>query len=260
MVFKKKRERIKGAKAVCYDEYRMTANEKIRYFAVIGVLALLISYLFYDSWYALFLLIPAEIVLIRRINRELLEKRRAELRIQFQDMIDSVSSSLSAGYSVENAFYEARKDMVRLYGLKSLIVSELDYFFSMLENGQPFENILSDFARRANVEDITDFSEIFVLAKRNGGDFKSIIGKTVKIMKEKDETEREIRVILSGRRYEQRIMCIIPFGIILYLRLSSGSFLKVLYHNPAGIIIMTACLLIYTASYVLSGKITDIKV
>ena len=260
MIRKDKGDRIKSIKAACYDEYRMTANEKIRYFAVIGVLALLISYLFYDSWYAIFVLIPAGIVLMRRIRRDLLEKRRSELRMQFQDMIDSVSSALSAGYSVENAFYEARKDMVRLYGIRSLIVAELDYFFSMLENGQPFENILSDFAKRANVEDITDFSEIFVLAKRNGGDFKGIIGKTVRIMKEKDETEREIRVILSGRRYEQKIMCIIPFGIILYLRLSSGSFLKVLYHNPAGIIIMTVCLLIYAASYVLSGKITDIKV
>lgn len=260
MIRKNKGDGIKSIKAACYDEYRMTVNEKIRYFAVIGALALLISYLFYDSWYAIFVLIPAGIVLMRRIRRDLLEKRRSELRMQFQDMIDSVSSALSAGYSVENAFYEARKDMLRLYGNKSLIVRELDYFFSMLENGQPFENILSDFAKRADVEDITDFSEIFVLAKRNGGDFKGIIGKTVRIMKEKDETEREIRVILSGRRYEQKIMCIIPFGIILYLRLSSGSFLKVLYHNPAGIIIMTVCLLIYAASYVLSGKITDIKV
>lgn len=260
MICKNKEYRAMSIKAACYDEYRMTVNEKIRYLTVISALAVFISYLFYDSWYAFFVLIPAGIVLMKRIGAELRERRRMELRIQFQDMIDSVSSALTAGYSVENAFYEARKDMIRLYGLKSLIVRELDYFFSMLENGQPFENILSDFAKRANVEDITDFSEIFVLAKRNGGDFKGIIGKTVRIMKEKDETEREIRVILSGRRYEQRIMCIIPFGIILYLRLSSGSFLKVLYHNPAGIIIMTACLLIYAGSYVLSRKITDIKV
>ena len=175
-------------------------------------------------------------------------------------MIDSIASALTAGYSIENALYEAHKDMLRLYGPGSIIVNELEYFFSMLDAGAPMEAVLSDFAKRADVEDITDFSEIFTLAKRNGGDFGGIIRKTVRMMKEKDETEREISVILSGRKYEQKLMCVIPFGIILYLRISSGSFLSVLYHNPLGITVMTLCLLIYAASYLISERLTDIKV
>ena len=145
MVCKKKKERIKGAKAACYDEYRMTVNERIRYFAVIGVLALLISYLFYDSWYAAVVLIPVGILFMKKMGRELMDKRKSELRRQFQDMIDSVSSALTAGYSVENAFYEAKRDMIRLYGQGSIIVSELEYFFSLLETGQTLEAILNDF-------------------------------------------------------------------------------------------------------------------
>ena len=247
-------------KAVRYDEYHMSGIEKLKYSVMFFVLAGILSFLFYDSWYAMIILAPAGFLFMKRAGKELCDRRKSELRRQFQDMIDSVSSALTAGYSVENAFYEARKDMIRLYGQGSLIASELDHFFSMLENGQPFDNKLNDFARRADIEDITDFSEIFVLAKKNGGDFKGIIGKTVRIMKEKDETEKEIGVILSGRRYEQRIMCVIPFGIILYLRVSSGSFLKVLYHNPAGIAVMTVCLCLYAGSYLLSRKIIDIKV
>lgn len=243
-----------------YDEYRMTGMERLKYISMYGVLSAFISYTFYDSWYAAVVLIPVGILFMKKMGRELMDKRKSELRRQFQDMIDSVSSALTAGYSVENAFYEAKRDMIRLYGQSSIIVSELEYFFSLLETGQTLEAILNDFAIRANIEDITDFSEIFVLAKRNGGDFNGIISKTVRIMKEKDETEKEIQVILSGRRYEQRIMCIIPFGLILYLRFSSGSFLKVLYHNPVGIIVMTACLVIYTGSYLFSKKLIDIRV
>ena len=118
----------------------------------------------------------------------------------------------------------------------------------------------SDFGDRTDVEDIRDFAEIFVLAKRNGGDFNEIIGKTVKVMKEKDETEREIAVILTGRRYEQRLMCVIPFAIILYLRISSPDFLSVLYHNIFGVAVMTLCLGIYGLSYGMSERITDIRV
>ena len=257
---RRKKYEEKTGSAIIYKKYRMTGIERLKYISVFFALIMLISYTFYDSFYAAIVLLPTGCLFMKKAGDELKNKKRAELRRQFQDMIDSISAALTAGYSVENAFYEARKDMVRLYGRDSLIVSELEYFFSMLENGQPVENILSDFAKRADVEDITDFSEIFVLAKRNGGDFKGIINKTVRIMKEKDETEKEIRVILSGRRYEQRIMCIIPFGIIMYLRVSSGSFLKVLYHNTAGVIVMTVCLAIYVGSYLFSRKIIDIRV
>jgi tight adherence protein B len=197
---------------------------------------------------------------MKKVRERLKCKRKSELRRQFQDMIDSLASALTAGYSIEKSFYEAHRDMLKLYGRDSLITRELEYFFSMLEAGTQPEVILSDFAKRADVEDITDFSEIFILAKRNGGDFNGIIRKTVNMMKEKDETEKEIQVILTGRKYEQKLMCIIPLGIILYLRISSGDFMSVLYHNGIGIAVMTLCLSVYIASYLISGKMIDIRV
>ena len=243
-----------------YDEYRMTTAETVRYCLIYLAMITLISYVFYDLIYAVLILLPMIFLFMRYVKKGLIRKRKDLLKIQFRDMIDSIASALRAGYSIENAFYESRKDMLRLHGRDSLIVKELDYFFLKLENGIPLEAILSDFASRTGVEDISDFSEIFVLAKRNGGDFTGIIGKTVKIMKEKDETEREISVILSGRKYEQRVMCIIPIGIIIYLRITSRDFLSILYHNPAGAAVMTACLAIYIASYLISVKLIDIKV
>ncbi len=232
----------------------------IKYGLIYCLIIAVAAYVFYDSLYAFLILLPAVFLFFRLVKKELVIKQKDMLKIQFRDMIDSVSSALKAGYSIENAFYESRKDMIRLHGRESLIVRELDHFFLKLENGIPLEALLNDFAHRAAVEDISDFSEIFVLAKRNGGDFTGIIGRTVKIMKEKDETEREISVILSGRKYEQRVMCIIPIGIIIYLRVTSREFLSVLYHNAAGMVIMSACLLIYIASYLISRKLIDIRV
>ena len=243
-----------------YDEYRMTPAETVRYCFIYLVMTALISYVFYDLIYAVLIFLPMIFLFLRYVKKGLIRKRKDLLKIQFRDMIDSIASALRAGYSIENAFYESGKDMSRLHGRDSLIVRELDLFFLKLENGIPLEAILSDFASRTGVEDISDFSEIFVLAKRNGGDFTGIIGKTVRIMREKDETEREISVILSGRKYEQRVMCIIPIGIIIYLRITSREFLSVLYHNPAGVVIMTACLAIYIASYLISAKLIDIRV
>ncbi len=122
------------------------------------------------------------------------------------------------------------------------------------------EHVLNDFALKAKTEDITDFADIFSIAKRNGGNLTNIISNTVRIMKEKEETEKEIRVILSGRKFEQKIMCLIPFGIILYLKVSSGDLIGILYHNAAGAVIMTACLALLGISFYISRSLTDIRV
>ena len=55
-------------------------------------------------------------------------------------------------------------------------------------------------------------------------------------------------------------MNLIPFLIMAYLQLTSAGFFDVLYGNPAGIVIMTGCLAVYLAAFLLSEKIVDIEV
>ncbi len=243
-----------------YEKYRFGRIGILRYLlAYIGA-AVLVSYTFYDSFYVLPLFIPLAPVYIKAVRNELKRRRKEQLKRQFRDMIDSVSTAMQAGYSAENAFHEAYKDMLRLYGHGSLIALELESFFTRLETGVVLEHVLKDFALRAKTEDITDFADIFSIAKRNGGNLTNIISNTVRIMKEKEETEKEIRVILSGRKFEQKIMCLIPLGIILYLKVSSGDLIGILYHNAAGAVIMTACLALLGISFYISRSLTDIRV
>ena len=243
-----------------YSKYEMTKQEYLKYGLYYMFIVTIVSYVFYDSLLAGFPFLAGMYFYFKCIKKYLIRNRKQKLKNEFRDMIDAVATALNAGYSIENSFYEAYKDMLKLYGKSGLIVKELEYFFNMMEVKKPLEVVLSDFAKRAEIEDITDFSDIFQLAKRNGGDFNHIIGKTVRIMKEKEETERDIEVLLSGKKYEQKVMSVIPIGIILYLRISSGNYLSVLYHNALGIIIMTLCLIIYIISYAISDKFINIHV
>ena len=111
-----------------------------------------------------------------------------------------------------------------------------------------------------NIADISYFAEIFRYAKRSGGDIPAIIKQTVRIIREKAEVQREIDTIISGRKMEQRVMVFIPMGILMYLRITSDSFINVLYGNAAGIVVMTICLMVYGTAVLVSGKIVDIKV
>ena len=72
-----------------------------------------------------------------------------------------------------------------------------------------------------------------------------IIKDAVKVISEKMETEKEIQTMIASKKLEFEIMSMIPFGMIGYMKLTFGDFLKVLYGNPAGIIVMSICLALY---------------
>ena len=48
---------------------------------------------------------------------------------------------------------------------------------------------------------------------------------------EKMEVEEEIETLITAKKLEERIMMVMPYGIIFYLRVTNGEFLEILYHN-----------------------------
>ena len=55
-------------------------------------------------------------------------------------------------------------------------------------------------------------------------------------------------------------MDLVPFGILLYVGLTSSELLAPLYGNPAGVFVMTLCLLGYAGAFLLAEKILDIRI
>ena len=180
--------------------------------------------------------------------------------MEFREAIMSVNASLTAGYSIENAFVEAGKDMAKLYGEDGLITREFVYLTRALRANETLENVLSDMARRSGVDDIRDFADVFAAAKRSGGDLNRIIRRAADTISEKMDVKREIETLTSSKRYENRIMEIVPFAIICYISLTSPDFIEALYHNATGIAVMTVCLIIYGAGFVMAERIVNIQI
>lgn len=243
-----------------YYSEKMTALEYLKSFFLYVFVDMIVAYLFYDSLTAVLIGIPGYIFFIKKIKKVFHEKRKNQLRQQFCEMIDSLSTALSAGLSVEHAFDDAKKIMIGMYGEKSFIVTGLNEIISKMNINKSVEKGLKEFADASGIQEITDFSEIFVHAKRSGGSFKEIISRTVRMMREKSDTEKEIEILLKGKMLEQKIMLIIPFLIMAYLRISSPQYMSVLYHNLAGIVVMSACLIIFAIAVYLTEKISNISV
>lgn len=224
------------------------------------VIAVLFGRLFYDSWIATLLLLPIVFpwVLVRKDYQ-----RKAQIRqigLQFRDAIYSVLTDLKAGYSVENAFIDARRDMELLYGKKSDIVGCLQKINKGLTNNIPLEKLLFSMGKESENQDIQEFASVFAVAKRSGGNMTEIIERSIDVISRKLDVEKEIDVLISAKRLEARIMEGVPFFILLYISITSPGFFDALYHNLFGIIVMTICMVIYICSYLLSEKIVNISV
>ncbi len=216
--------------------------------------------MFYDSIIAWILLIPFAVLSLRKRKKQLCQKRRQKLEAEFRDVILSVASNLQTGYSFENAFQEAYKEIVLLYGESSLMACELRLLLRKLANNEQLEEALSDLAKRSGVQDIRDFADIFQIAKRGGGNMQMIISNTAEVIGDKQAVRLEIDTIMSEKKLEQRIMRYIPFFIIAYISITSKGYFEGLYHNFMGQFIMTAALFVYGLACIISDKILDIEV
>lgn len=243
-----------------YNEYCFRAKERLLYTVEGALLVLAIGYFFYRSWIACLCLMPVFFLFIKEKKKELAKRKKRELGIQFKDLILAVAANQKAGYSIENAFRESYKDMEMLYGADEMICIEIKYIIAGLDNNVTLEKLIYSLGMRSGEPDIIQFADVFAIAKRSGGNITEILQKTVAVIEQKTETDKEIQLMIGAKKMEQKIMNMVPFLIIFYVSSTSKGFFDVLYHNMVGVIIMTVCLGFYAAAYLLSRRMVEIEV
>ena len=219
-----------------------------------------VSYLFYGTLWVAILFSPYLIWHMKNWKRERIRKKQQDFRFQFKEMILSMASALSVGYSVENAVKESYKDLRTIYKQEDTILQELSFMIRQIQMNIPVEQAFLELSNRVRDEEVETFVTVFAMAKRSGGDAVEIIRNAVRQMGEKIDVEREIVTIMSAKKLEFRIMTLIPFGMILYLRMSFPEFFQVLYGNLIGIVVMSLCLGIYLLAYICGKRMVEIEV
>lgn len=243
-----------------YRKYKFTAREFGLNAGMFLALDAAVSYLFYRSWPVFFLCLPALFPFIKMRKEVYIKRRGREFLSQFLDGMQSVSTALAAGYSVETAFEQALKELRSLYDKDAMAVREFHYIVTQLHMNRSLEELLKALALRSGLEDIQNFADIFAAAKRTGGNMIAIIRNSAQCISMKEETQKEIDTCLSAKKLEQNIMSLVPFLILIYVQAVSPGFLDVMYHNPGGVLVMSLCLGVYVLAWFWGRKIVNIEV
>jgi len=218
------------------------------------------AWLFYDSFYAVLFLSPLIWLWHKEQKASRCRKEEEKFRKMFREWILLLASSLSAGYSVENALGQSYKELQMMFPGGGLMVDELRKMLVRSENNQRPELLFNELAERYPLEEVRSFSEVFQTARTSGGSLNAVIRNTASQMAEVLDTKREISTMLAAKVYEQKIMSVMPAAIILYMRIGSGELLEGLYHNPAGICVMSVCICIYAGAYFLGKRMVQFEI
>lgn len=225
----------------------------------IGITAT-ISILFYRSiWPCIFA--PIVYWAVRRREKEKQRQLQEKLLLeQFMQGMQVLNTSLQTGFSMEHAWKDVEKEIRLLYGEDNYFYQKIRELNHAVELNHPIEKQFLKFAQDTGIEDILYFAELLDYGKRSGGNWRKIINSTLQRMKEKFEAEEEIRVVVAEKQIEQRVMNIIPLGILAFLQIFSWDYMEVLYHNPLGILCMSIVFIGYGGAMWLGEKILQIKV
>ncbi len=219
-----------------------------------------VSYLFFSSPIAFAVLLPGAPLFIREQKKGWIAKQKKEVTDQFLDGMQLMLTALQTGYSPENALREALKELKKIYNADTVIVREFYRIDAQIRMSRNLEELLLDFGRRTDIPDIISFAEVFLTAKRTGGDLIAIISNTISCIRQKQETMQEIETCLAGNLMEQNVMSAIPMLMLAYVRVSSPGFLDVMYETTMGILTMVICFVVYVLAFVWGQRIIRIEV
>lgn len=262
-------------KMLDYKVYKMTWMEKSLYVLIafmVGGAAGLIFYggLFKEDGYATTKTMISNIIVFCMVGiltvkiflpiqmENLRRKRQNKLKQQFQDMLESLSTSFIAGSNVMDSFMNAYRDTKLQYGAEALIVKELEEILEGINNNISIEEMMSSFGNRSGVEDIRNFANVFETCYRKGGNLKDVIRRTHSIISEKMAITDEIETKLTSNKTQQKVMNLMPILLIAMLRFTNETFAEN-FAKPTGIISITIAIGMFLFAYFWGRKIVDIK-
>mgnify|MGYP003195185161 CR=1 FL=1 len=244
-----------------YDVYIMSKKENIINIIFAYIVIFIVGMIFYHNpiLSALLALFAFKYPKIR--TKSIIKKRKNNLTIQFKDLLYSVSSSMEAGRSIEMAFKDALRDLAIIYANPdTAIMKEAVFIVRKIEMNEPVEQAIQEFADRSHIDDIENFADIISVCKRTGGNLAEVVRNTSQVIGDKIETKREIETTITSKKFESRIMAVMPVFMILILSMSSPEFMEPVFSTITGNVVMTIAIVMFTIAFLVSEKIVDIEV
>lgn len=193
------------------------------------------------------------VVVCVRARRE--TQRRAErLREQLPSALSSISVSLGAGKSLQQALAYTSEHV------PDPLSAELGQAVCDIEAGLSLEEAMAGLEGRTAVRELAFVSCALSIQQRTGGSLREILASASRSVTDAFDLKRTLRVQTAQTRLSARIVVGMPFVLLGVLLLVSPGYLSVFFRSPAGVAVLVVALLLDVTGIVAVRRLTDVEV
>ncbi len=202
------------------------------------------------AWAALVIgaLIPYAVVSYRR------QKRFEKIEELFPDAIDTLARAVRAGHAFTTAL-----EMISNEAPEPL-ASEFRKLYEEQKFGMPVRDALMNLTQRVPLVDVKFFVTAVMLQRETGGNLAEILDNLSYVIRERFKIQRQVRVHTAQGRLTMALLMAMPPTVVAVLLMFSPDFVKPLFYDPYGHILLVVAITLQTVGYFVIRKIIKIQV
>ncbi len=250
-----------SADDVCSDSlYKISGKDYLDFYLCAAIVCFSLGYLYYNIIWVGLLLLCFTPVFEGRYREYLVEKQKKTVLEGFKDALYTISACIASGRQLPEALKEAYLQAEMFGGKDGIISSELKKICDSYQNSNSgLEDLLEDFARRSQLEEISIFASACRICIRNGGDLEKVCLKCSNLLIDRINFNNEAEAILAEKKLDLVILIAMPPIILFFLNISSYEYIEILYTSLPGRIIMSLSLFLMAAAVAWSLKIMNLR-
>ena len=181
-------------------------------------------------------------------------KRLAKFNEQLEDALGGMSSSLKAGFSINQAL-ESIADENR-----PPISIEFRLLVQELRLGVPLETALNNMCERIESDDFELVAVAIITARQTGGELTSVLERLASVIRERLRIHRKISALTAQGRLQAIVIGIMPFALMFMMSYIVPDAMSSFFESIIGIISCVVAIILVIAGFLSIKKITSIKV
>lgn len=170
------------------------------------------------------------------------------------DTIDLMGRALRAGHTISSSI-----EMVASEGSEP-VASEFRRVFEQQNFGLPLREAMLGLADRVPLPDVSFLVTAILVQKETGGNLAEVLDKTAVVIRERFRLRGQLRVYTAQGRLTGWILAGMPFVMFVLLNLANPDYMKIMFTDPAGRVLMYAGLVLMVVGGWVIRKVIDIKV
>jgi tight adherence protein B len=190
-----------------------------------------------------------------RLYLKLLGKHRMiKFNEQLEDALSSMSSSIKAGFSINQALETVAEENKRPISFEfSLLVQEIRL-------GVPFEKTLENMVNRLDSSDFELVATALITARQTGGELTQILDRLAAVIRERMRIANKLRAMTAQGRLQAIIIGITPFGLMFAMAHVVPDTMEGFFNSAIGIIAIIVVVILDVIGFLVIKKITTIDV